>query len=245
MSKDDISDDGGGKMSAQELQLTEKIKLVGFKLHGLAYFPVCDNTKKGQLAPRREMNNIIETVYKMESIDLTDVAKLIAIGSGMAIAKDNYVSYDACEYINKASWDCAVLTKQLLDKAGADRDTPFELGGQTIAAGMDFYHNYGYDVYNYYEAFYDGIMAILTGARGSTFKEVFKMTTLFKRNRLANIAQLEEILYDYELKPDANDELSFVAFTNTDGAPKAAKRKLPNSPGLPRKKRNTGNRDTA
>ena len=48
---------------------------------------------------------------------------------------------------------------------------------------------------------------------------------------------------DSSLKPDGNDNLSFVAFTNKDGAPKAAKRKLPNSPGLPQRKRHKGNDD--
>ena len=244
MPKDDHSDNGGGKMSAQELKLIEKIQLVGFKLHGLSYFPVCDKTKMEQLASRREVNNIIQTVCNVDSIDLTDVAKLIAIGNGMSIAKDNYVSYDACEYINKASWDCAVYARQLLDKAGADRDQRFGLGGHTIAAGMDFYHNYGYDVCNYYKAFHNGIMAIPSGACGPTFKEVFKMVTLYKRNITANIAQLQKILCDYELKPDEHDKLQFVKFTDRDGAPIAAKRKLPNSPGLPPRKKHKDNDDT-
>ena len=109
---------------------------------------------------------------------------------------------------------------------------------------MDFCHDCGCDVCDCCEAFHNGIMAIPTGACGPTFKEVFKMTTLYKRNRAANIAQLKEILCDHEPKPDGHDELQFVAFTNRDGAPIAAKRKLPNSPGLPPRKKRKGNDDT-
>ena len=238
-------EDDEGKMSAEELQIVDKIQLVSFNELGFPYFPVCDNVKKGQLASPREVNNIIQTVHKMESIDLADFANLIAIGNGMAFAKDSYISYDACAYINKASWDCTVLARKLLDKAGAERVSSFKLPGQTIAAGMDIYHNYGYDAYNYYEVFYSGIMAILTGVCGKTFKEVFALTTSFKRHRSAYMAHLQEITCDYELRPDAYDEFSFIAFTKKDGEPNATTRKRSHSPGLPKRKKPKNTQDIA
>ena len=238
-------EDDEGKMSAEELQTIEKMQLVSFTELGFPHFPVCDDVKKGQLASRREVNNIIQTVCKMESIDLADFAELTAIGNGMAFAKDSCVSHDACAHINKASWDCAVLARKLLDKAGADRESSFKPGGQTIAAGMDVCHNCGHDACNHYEVFHSGIMAIPTGVCGKTFKEVFALTTLFKRHRSAHMAQLKEITCNHELRPDAHDEFSLIAFAKKDGEPNAAKRKMSHSPGLPKRKKPRSDQDTA
>ena len=162
----------------------------------------------------------------------------------MAVVKDEVVNCDACECINRASWDCAALARRLVSKAGGSETEPFELGGEVIAAGMDFYHNFGFDVCNYCEVFYCGILAILTGACGATFKDAFLFTTAHKRHRKFNAPHMQAILDECELKPDANDELTLAAFSIKDGDPDTAKRKAPKSPGLPREKRKTADHDT-
>ena len=240
----DSEDNGGGKENPNTVKIMEKIQLVGIKQHGIGYFPVSDNTKKGQFASQREVSNVIHSVYKMNSIDLTNFDKLVAIGNGMAVVKDKVVGCDAFECINRASWDCAVLARRLISKAGGSEREPFELGGKVIAVGMDFYHNFGFDVYNYYETFYCGILAILTGACGATFKAIFSSTTAYERYRRFNAPHVKAILDECELKPDANDELTLAAFSIKDGDPNTAKRKPPNSPGLPRKKRKTTNNNS-
>ena len=81
MSESESEDNGGGKANPSTVQPMEKMQLVGIKQHGLGHFPASDDTKEGQFASQREVSNVIHSVCKMNSIDLSNFDKLVAIGN--------------------------------------------------------------------------------------------------------------------------------------------------------------------
>ena len=211
--------------------IMDRVAFAGVKEHGMPYFPsLLPANSPARSKPAVGHSEILYQLYALGNIPRVNVLSASVLTHlGLCFAHSHVGTADDIHetsyiFALKAARNCVTKLKQLLGTEGCEAVHEFPMSGKTLAAAMDYALLNSTKCFGTHELFFNGLIALLYGAMGSTFYDVALQGRTFWKYRFPRLPDREQAERDerlaFELQLDCTDECTFVSFLSDNGMPK-------------------------